>query len=182
MEAEADSRGFFQAAEQAFVGDGLPYNWTIQKRHFSTFTPILDFPHIIERVYETTRSCNGDRDKAWDLYVHWIAECWQGRAANVLQDLLVEQLQRGEPPKDCDDKDPRKVLAETITYVHNNLSRMDYPCYRREGLPITSAHMESLAKEIGYRVKGTEEFWNDGQSAEAILQIRADALSDDDRL
>ena len=59
---------------------------------------------------------------------------------------------------------------------------MDYPRYRREGLPITSAHMESLVKEIGYRVKGTEKFWNDGQSAESILQIRAAALSDDDRL
>jgi hypothetical protein len=93
-----------------------------------------------------------------------------------------EQSQRGEPPKDCEDKDPRKVLAETITYLRNNLSRMDYPRYRREGLPITSAHMESLVKEIGYRVKGTEKFWNDGPSAESILQIRAAALCDDDRL
>ena len=30
MEAEADSRGFFKAAKQAFVGDSLQYNWTIQ--------------------------------------------------------------------------------------------------------------------------------------------------------
>jgi hypothetical protein len=34
MEAEADSRGFFAAQKSAFVGDGLQYNWTIQKRHF----------------------------------------------------------------------------------------------------------------------------------------------------
>jgi len=59
---------------------------------------------------------------------------------------------------------------------------MDYPRYRQEGLPLTSAHMESLVKEIGYRVKGTEKFWNDGQSAESILQLRAAALCDDDRL
>jgi len=78
--------------------------------------------------------------------------------------------------------DPRKVLAETITYLRNNRSRMDYPRYRQEGLPLTSAHMESLVKEIGYRVKGTEKFWNDGQSAESILQIRAAVLCDDDRL
>jgi hypothetical protein len=45
---------------------------------------------------------------------------------------------------------------------------MDYPRYRREGLPLNSAHMESLVKEIGYRVKGTEKFWNDGQSAESF--------------
>jgi hypothetical protein len=182
MEAEADLRGFFNAIKQAFVGDGLQYNWTIQQRHFPTFTPILDFPHAIEHVYETARALHGKGNRGWELYVHWITECWQGRAANVLRDMQREQSRRGEPPKDCEDKDPRKVLAATITYLRNNLSRMDYPRYRREGMPITSAHMESLVKEIGYRVKGTEKFWNDGPSAESILQIRAAALCDDDRL
>jgi len=38
--------------------------------------------------------------------------------------------------------------------------------------------MESLVKEINIRVKGTEKFWNDGASGEAILH----ALCDDDRL
>ncbi|HVX11889.1 MAG TPA: hypothetical protein VHC22_11965, partial [Pirellulales bacterium] len=41
---------------------------------------------------------------------------------------------------------------------------------------------ESLVKEINYRAKGTEMFWNDPEGAEAILQVRAAALSDDDRL
>ena len=59
---------------------------------------------------------------------------------------------------------------------------MDYPRYRQEGLPITSAHMKSLVKEMNDRVKGTEKFWNDGPAAEAILLVRAAALSDDDRL
>ena len=59
---------------------------------------------------------------------------------------------------------------------------MDYPRYRKEGLPLTSAYMESFVKEMNYRVKGTEKFWNDGPSAEAILQLRAAKLSDDERL
>jgi hypothetical protein len=42
--------------------------------------------------------------------------------------------------------------------------------------------MESFVKEINARVKGTEKFWNDGASGEAILQIRAAALCEDDRL
>jgi len=42
--------------------------------------------------------------------------------------------------------------------------------------------MESTVKEINDRVKGTEIFWNNPSGAEAILQIRAAALSDDDRL
>jgi hypothetical protein len=59
---------------------------------------------------------------------------------------------------------------------------MNYPDYRRQGLPVTTAWMESLVKERNWRVKGTEMFWNNPERAEAILQVRAAALSEDDRL
>jgi len=59
---------------------------------------------------------------------------------------------------------------------------MNYPEYRKAGLPTTSAMIESLIKEINYRVKGTEKFWNRPAGAEAILQVRAAALDDHDRL
>ena len=44
-------------------------------------------------------------------------------------------------------------------------------------LPITSAHVESTIKHMNRRVKGTEKFWSESGS-EAILQLRADALSE----
>jgi hypothetical protein len=182
MEAEADSRGFFAAEKSAFVCDGLQYNWTIRKRHFPTFTAILDFAHALERVYEAARATNPDSEKAWRQYVDWAIACWEGRVEDMLAQLHLEQQRLGPPPKDCDEKDPRQVLAETITYFTNNRTRMDYPRYRKEGLPLTSAYMESFVKEMNKRVKGTEKFWNDGQSAEAILQLRAARLCDDDRL
>ena len=74
------------------------------------------------------------------------------------------------------------MFADAIGYLGNNALRMKYPEYRRNGLPTTSALMESFVKELNARVKGTEKFWNDGVSGEAILQIRAAALCDDDRL
>jgi hypothetical protein len=36
--------------------------------------------------------------------------------------------------------------------------------------------VESLIKEINYRVKGTEKFWDNPEGAEAILQLRAAVL------
>ncbi len=182
MEAEADSRGFFAAQKRAFVSDGLQYNWTIQKRHFRGFIPILDFPHAIERAYEAARAVWEDADEAWACYVNWASACWKGRVEDMLQEMRRHQDEMGRPTDGCDDKDPRRVLAEAITYFENNASRMDYPRYRKEGLPLTSAYMESYVKEVNYRVKGTEKFWNDGPSAEAILQLRAAKLSDDERL
>ncbi len=47
----------------------------------------------------------------------------------------------------------------------------------RVGLPLTSSHIESTIKQINRRVKGTEKFWSQPTS-EAVLQLRADYLSD----
>ena len=40
--------------------------------------------------------------------------------------------------------------------------------------------MESTIKQLNRRIKGSEKFWLEG-GAEAILQLRAAQLSDDDR-
>ena len=182
MAAEADSRGFYLAAKQAFVCDGLPYNWTIQETHFPTFTPILDFVHVMEHVYAATRCARSDQAEVWQLHLQWSEACWQGRVREVLSQLRDEQRRIGKPAADAAENDPRKIIAAAIGYFENNARRMDYPAYRREGLPVTSALMESFVKELNHRVKGTEKFWNDGPNGEAILQVRAAALCDDDRL
>lgn len=182
MEVEADARGFYHAAKKAFVSDGLPYNWTIQQRHFRDFTPILDFVHAVEHLYEAARCLDDDAERRWSDYLRWARDCWSGNVLPVIAALRAQQRQVGLPPKDCEKTDPRKVLADAIGYFRNNASRMNYPAYRQRGLPTTSAHMESFVKEINARVKGTEKFWNDGASGEAILQIRAAALCEDDRL
>jgi hypothetical protein len=182
MEVEADARGFYHAAKKAFVSDGLPYNWTIQKRHFPDFMPVLDFVHAVEHLYEAAGCVHVDAERRWTDYLRWARASWAGKVLQVIGELREHQQRLGSPPKDCEKTDPRKVLADAIGYFQNNASRMDYPTYRRQGLPCTSAHMESFVKEINARVKGTEKFWNDGASGEAILQIRAAVLCEDDRL
>ena len=58
MAREAKRRRFGEAKAKAFLGDGLPWNWSIQKAHFSDFTPILDFIHVLRnRPGITSRSC-----------------------------------------------------------------------------------------------------------------------------
>ena len=70
-------------------------------------------------------------------------------------------------------------LAEAVTYVGNNRGRMKYPEYRRLGLPISSAPVGGPIKQLNRRVKGSEKFWLKG-GAEAVLQVRAAYLSEDD--
>lgn len=183
MAREAKQRRFFEATAKAFLGDGLPWNWTIWKEHFREFTPILDFIHPLSYLFLAAKAVHpSSADDAWNQYLVWMRGCWQGEVGQVLDELRVWQGTLGEPPEKAPDTDPRKIVATTLTYLTNNRQRMDYPAYRQAGLPVTTAWMESLVKEINYRVKGTEMFWNNPEGAEAILQVRAAALSDDDRL
>ena len=79
------------------------------------------------------------------------------------------------------DEDPRRIVARVLGYLGDNRDRMDYPRYRREGLPWTTSHVESTVKVFNRRVKGSEKFWSEA-GAEAILQLRAAFLSEDGRL
>jgi len=183
MAREAKRRRFFEAAGKVFLGDGLPWNWTIWREHFRDFTPILDFIHPLSYLFLTAKAVHSSSpDDGWQQYLVWMRGCWQGEIGQVLDELRVWQGKLGEPPPDTPASDPRKIVATTRTYLENNRERMKYPEYRQAGLPITTAWMESLVKEVNYRVKGTEMFWNNPDGAEAILQVRAAGLSDDDRL
>ncbi len=183
MKREATSRRFFEAALQAFLGDGLPWNWSIWKRHFPTFTPILDFIHPLSYLFTAAKAVHPDSNTdAWDQYQVWMTGCWRGEVGQVIAELQSWQERLGDPPQETPATDPRVIVKTTRRYLTNNQSRMKYNEYRTHGLPVTTAWMESLVKEMNYRVKGTEMFWNDPEGAEAILQLRSAALSDDDRL
>lgn len=182
--AEAQERGFYQAKRRAFVGDGAAYNWGIHKGYFKDFEPIVDLLHVLCYVYLAAQAVGEDDEGRWGTYVGWLWACWQGRVAEVIQQLHGHQERLGEPPegKELPAKDPRRLVAEALSYLRNNQSRMDYPRYRRQGLPITSSLAESLVGEFNARVKSRQKYWNRPAGAEAILQLRAAVLSEDERL
>lgn len=182
MKREAKRRRFDEATRKAFVADGLTCNWTIHDEHFEDYVPILDFTHAVSYLFTASVIVLGKTDEAWEAYKGWMTATWQGRVGEVIDVLLEHQARIGKPDAQSDDDDPREKLRRVIGYLQNNRERMKYDEYRRAGLPTTSAWMESAVKEINYRTKGTEMFWNNPEGAEAILQIRAAALCDDDRL
>ena len=106
---------------------------------------------------------------------------WKGETAQVIAALAQRQRELGTPEENDGDTSPRQVVAQALTYVQNHQSQMKYAEYRRVGLPITSSYVESAVKQFNQRVKGTEKFWTEA-GAEAMLQLRADTLSEDDPL
>ncbi len=183
LAAEAQSRNFYAARRRAFVADGQAYNWSIQRGYFADFVPIVDLLHVVCYLFQAAQAVGAEAGR-WLLYCDWLKACWQGRVAEVVSQLEQHQQRVGRPPpgEELAATDPRRVLAETLSYLRNNAARMDYPRYRREGLPTTSSLVESLVGEFNARVKGRQKFWNRPAGAEAILQVRAALLSDDGRL
>jgi hypothetical protein len=169
-------RNFYGAERKAFLGDGLPVNWTIQRRHFGSFTPILDFVHALSYVFSAAFAGRSQTDGA-KVYKRWIQAAWSGQVTTILPELEARSAELGSPPSDSTDSDPRNLVFESLRYLKNNADKMRYDLCRCQGLPIMTSAVESVIKMINRRVKGSEKFWSES-GAEAILQLRADYLSE----
>jgi hypothetical protein len=176
LAAAAWRRGFMAAKRKAFVGDGSETNWSVWRRYFSHFTPIVDFIHALCYVFAGAMAGRA-MSEAWPIYCQWAQWLWSGRVELVIAALRDRQKALGRPEKNEAEDSPCCKVADALCYLENQGARMRYDEYRREGLPITSSHIESTIKQINRRVKGSEKFWSRG-GADALLQLAADYLSD----
>ena len=176
LAAAAWQRGFAAAPRKAFVGDGQEANWTVHRTRFSHYVPILDFIHAL--CYVFTGALAGRRlREGWPIYCQWAQWVWSGQVERVIEALKIRQQAVGLPEANESEESPRQKVAEALRYLQNQKTRMHYDEYRRQGLPITSSHIESTIKQINRRVKGSEKFWS-SRGAEALLQLAADYLSE----
>jgi hypothetical protein len=106
MAREAKRRRFAEAPAKAFLGDGLAWNWSIWKEHFSDFTPILDFIHVLSYLFLAAKATHGATGDAWDQYLVWMRGAWQGEVEQVLEELRAWQTRLGEPPEGVAESDP----------------------------------------------------------------------------
>jgi hypothetical protein len=175
LAAAAHARGFMAALRKAFVADGSETNWSVWRRFFSHFIPILDFVHALTYVYAAALAGRASAE-GWQIYRRWAQWVWSGQVARVIEALTARQAELGLPEEGDPEGSPRRQVHESLRYLTNQQSRMKYDEYRRQGLPITSSQVESTIKQINRRMKGTEKFWNQG--AEPLLTLVADHLSD----
>jgi len=179
--AEVHRRGLDRAARKACVCDGQAYNWSIYDMHLlpAGFVAVLDFLHLLAYLHDAAYALGGaDEARSWKTYKQWLRWAWSGKVGTLLSALreAVATLKA----KGATAAARRQTVEETLTYVGNNRQRMNYPEYRCLGLPVSSAPVESTIKQINRRIKGSEKFWLEG-GAEAMLQLRAAQLSQDDR-
>lgn len=113
---EAMRRGFFGAKKKAALGDGSVWIWGIVATHLVGFTPILDFVHLLVHLFSASQAAyKGAAGKAWNLYTKLVKLAWGGHVVNLLELLRKHAERLGQPPKDCSEDDPRKIIRECST-------------------------------------------------------------------
>jgi hypothetical protein len=175
LAGEAHQRSFMAAERKAFVADGAEANWGVWRRHFSDYVPILDFIHALTYAYAAAMTGRAAKE-GWQAYRDWAQWLWSGQVERVIAALELRQQSLGEPTEETSKTAAAAIVATSLGYLRNQRSRMNYPEYRGQGLPMTSTYVESTVKQINRRMKGTEKFWSGG--IEPMLTLVADHLSD----
>jgi hypothetical protein len=179
LASEAWYRGFAAAGRKVFVSDGSAAIEKLHRTQFSEYTSVLDILHALSYSLAAARAVTGDEATARRQYDAWAEKIWQGCIRDVIDELETHSRQIGEPPPEAGSDDPRQIVRTSRIYYENHAKRMNYPLYRREGLPLTSSLMESMVKQVSRRVKGSEKYWSP-EGGEAMLRLRGEYLSDDD--
>ena len=176
--AVADRRGYRRAQTKIFISDGAIALRTLRERAFPDAVFILDWAHAVEHLHASSRAGLGDGDEADRWYERQKERLWDGRVDLVLKHLRRLAGALGPPPDEAPEADPRRVLARDVQYFQDNAAGMDYARFRREGWPIGSGVIESVGKQIGLRVKGSEKHWSLA-GVEDTLQVVTSLRSED---
>jgi len=158
-------RGYREAREVVYLGDGAPWIRTEHAAHFAKATFIVDWYHADEHVWACGRALHGEGTSETSVWVErhldWL---WEGQVASVVSSLSAERRgRRGEK---------RKALTSLIGYLAKNAQQMRYERFRALGYDIGSGAVEGACKHvIGSRLKQAGMRWiRSGSSATLALR------------
>jgi len=178
LSALADRRGYAQAAQKICLSDGAGSIASQRERCFPNATYILDHQHATEHLHQTAQAAFGAGDKAQAWFERQKERLWKGQLAPLIDEIARLSRRAGAPPKNAPETDRRRILQANLHYFKTNREGMDYPRFRKNGWPIGSGIVESVIKQLGKRLKGTEKHWA-VSGAEATLQVMTQLISED---
>lgn len=179
--AEAERRGYRQAATVIGMGDGGNWIDPLFERELRLDARIIDWCHASEHLWDCAKAIHGPQTPAASAMAELMeAHLWDGKVSKVIARLSEESAKLGESQANDPPQHPRRVLQQNVGYFTRHQNQMRYPEYRAKGWPIGSGVTEAAVKQFNKRVKGTEQFW-DQKKLEPILALRAEWTSQDDR-
>jgi len=161
--------GYERAEERIFAADGADWCWEVQAAFFAEATPIVDWYHVSEHVWEAARLVAPAEPAAWAHTA--LQHLHDGGGPTLVAWLAGQQApRRGHA---------RTALDKLQHYLQPRVERMHYPAYRRRGWQIGTGMIESTCRQlVGLRLKGPGMHWSE-EGALAITALRATELNGD---
>ena len=129
---------------------------------------ILDIVHVSEYVWKAGNAILGEKSK---LRTDWVKGILNDILDGKISEIIEELKQNRE--KTTLSKSAKDLLDKTITYFTNHQHKMDYKTYLEQGLPVSTALVES---SCGHLVKDRMERsgmrWS-LKGAQNMMDIRA---------
>jgi hypothetical protein len=152
------------------LGDGAKWIWDEVAASFcGERTEIVDWWHSAEHLWDLSKALHGEgtpEAAAWASYAKHLV--WHHGPLPLLA-LLRDMV----PPTG----EAQKVLQRERGYFTTNAQRMQYPLFRKHGLPVASGAVEGGAKHlVQQRMKRAGMRWSE-LGARAILHLRCASLS-----
>lgn len=147
------------------LGDGAPWIWNLAAEHFGERVEILDFYHASQHLWALAHALYGPGTAA--------AAAWATARLHTLRhvggEALLQALRRLRPTT----AEAQEVLRRERSYFRTNVTRLAYPTYAEQGLPLGSGAVESAAKHlVQLRLKRPGARWSPA-GAQALLTLSA---------
>ena len=168
-EGPLTGNGLAMLPEVAVLGDGAVWIWNLAGDHFGRRVEVIDFYHATEHLWDVAKALYGEgTSRAATWADEQIRDLYKEGAAPILR-ALAEAM--------APDEKAAEVLQRERNFFRTNAHRMDYPAFRRQGLPIGSGAIESSAKHlVQLRLKRPGARWSD-PGAQAVLAVRCRLIS-----
>lgn len=166
----AQTKDRYTHARYVGISDGASDYLPWLKRH--TTTQVLDFWHVTEYINAAAEAIHRDESErqAWIDEACHILKHEHGAGARILEQLNDATSRRQSARV-------RENLDAAISYLDNNLQRMNYASYRKGQLPIGSGITEAACKTlVKIRMCGAGMKWRQSGS-DCVLTLRALSLS-----
>jgi len=147
-----------------FICDGAKWIWNWIDEYFPASRQILDFYHCKEHLFAFAKTFY---PKEENLAQKWVDTCIDSLMDQKVEELLTEI---GQLP--CNSKQVEKEKVKLFNYLQNNIKRINYGLYKKEGLLYGSGAIESANRTvIQKRMKLSGQRWT-LQGAQQMLNLR----------
>ena len=164
LRQEAIRRGLALARQVVLLIDGANGLANLGRLCFSTAIQIVDFYHALEHAGKVLVALLGSKEHP----------DYKTRLRHWAKQLLKDQVEKliAQARQECAGKSSAEAVEKELGYFVNNVKRMQYGTFRRQGFFIGSGVVEAGCKTvIGARCKQSGMFWGK-PGAQNILALR----------